>query len=162
MKRAGAVVSGLTCLLAAAALSGCSSQSAEDKAVAGGTKFARGDIERTANLMISWLRSSASARSGYELAKKNLSQRSFVAQVTLLGSHFSESIQTYDVTTTERGAGDNGFGGGHIEKTVRMCARLTANFSPRPRVEVSGLHCPPGLPSTGIGGPIDRIIPWKR
>jgi hypothetical protein len=162
MKHLGAVAGGLAWLLATAALCGCSSPSADDEAIAGATKLARGDIERAARFVGYWSTSSADAHANYELARKNLTQRMFVAGMTLLQSHFSESVQTYDVTTTERGGGDNGFGGGYTEKTVRMCARLTSRLSSTsPRVEISNLRCPPGLPDRGIGGPIDKVVPWK-
>lgn len=82
--------------------------------------------------------------------------------MTLLQSRFSETALVFDVTTTARGEGDNGFGGGHTEKTVRMCVRLTSDTASRPGpVKVANLHCPPGLPDVGADGTIDRTVPWK-
>lgn len=55
-------VTGGLCLLVTVSLSGCSSPSADEEAIASATRLARDDIAHTSDLVDSWLRSSADAR----------------------------------------------------------------------------------------------------
>jgi hypothetical protein len=157
------VACGLTSLLATATLYGCSGQPADEKAVAGAARLARDNIKRTADLIGTWMRSSADTHVGYGLAKKNLTQQTFMARVTLLQSRYAANAAVFDVAATARGEGDNGFGGGHTEKTIRMCVRLTSHPAEKPpRVEIFNLDCPSGLPKREAGNPVDEIVPWKN
>lgn len=163
MRHLGAVASGLACLLATAALYGCSSPSAEDKAFASAAKLARKDINEAADLVTSWLQASTDLRADYENTKNSFSRNPAIELVTLLQSRYVGNVMTFDITATNRGGADNGFGGGHTEKTIRMCARLTLDVTQKPRhAEISNLNCPPGLPSWGYEGPVERIIPWEK
>lgn len=156
-------MSGLACLLATAVLYGCSSPSAEDEAFASAAKLARKDIKRTAEYVTSVLQSSSDMRADYRLTRNGIAHDVTGALVTLLSSRYVGNVMTFDITATNRGGGDNGFGGGHTEKTIRMCARLTLDVTKKPRhAEISNLNCPPGLPSWGYEGPVERTIPWKK
>jgi hypothetical protein len=156
------VTSGLGCLLVITSLYGCSFPSASDQAIDGATKLARKDVQEAARHVGIWSRSSADAHAGFAFARKNLSQRTFVARATLLESRFAGDAESFDLTTTARGEGDNKFGGGHTERTVRICVRLTSQLTVGPPdVEISNLPCPAGLPKRGAGGPVDKIVYWE-
>jgi hypothetical protein len=46
-----------------------------------------------------------------------------------------------------------------------MCVRMTSRIGTAPRpapVTIANLRCPTGLPRSGYGAPIDRIVSWKK